>query len=165
MSKRISLTQGQFAIVDDEDYQELIKYKWCAHYSKIAKSFYVSRNDRSSGKKKTIRMHHQIMNTPKGMNTDHINHNTLDNRKCNLRVCTKSQNMMNHRRLSNNTSGVTGVCWDKRSQRWHSQIVVNKKGMHLGYYENKEDAINARKQAENKYFGEFAYNQWYNIKE
>lgn len=84
---------------------------------------------------------------------DHINHNGLDNRMCNIRPCTKKQNSYNCSISKNNTSGVTGV--RKKEKKWQARIMVNRKEICLGSYENKTDAINARQEAEKKYFGEF----------
>lgn len=156
--EKIKLTQGQFAIVDDEDFEEINKHKWYSLFNKGTDSFYAVRSDYSGEKKKLIRMHRQIMNSQKEMHTDHINHNTLDNRKCNLRSCTNSQNQMNAKMRSDNTSGTTGVIWHKATKRWRGQIKINQKHAYLGYFKNKQDAINARKEAEIKYFGEFRYN-------
>lgn len=80
-----------------------------------------------------------------------------DNRKYNLRITTKSQNMMNVGLRINNKSGVTGVIWHKRSGKWRAYIRVNGKQIELGLYDRFEDAVRARKQAEEKYFGEFSY--------
>ena len=157
-TRLIPLTQNQFAIVDAEDYDKLMEFKWYARYDTHTKSFYARLTDYSGEKQKTILMHRLIMNTPECMNTDHANHDTLDNRKHNLRVCTKSQNMMNRRKQSNNLSGVTGVYLGKNNKKWRASIMVNRKNKHLGYFYNIKEAINCRKQAELKYFGEFAYN-------
>lgn len=88
---------------------------------------------------------------------DHKNANKHDNRKENLRDATHSQNNMNRGVQSNSTSGITGVRWDKRQQKWTAKIKINKRTISLGSYVLKEDAIKARKEAEEKYFGEFAY--------
>lgn len=87
---------------------------------------------------------------------DHINRNGLDNRKANFRLCTKQENTTNRSLMSTNTSGIIGVRWNKRINKWIAQIMVNYKGMYLGCFSDKEDAIKARLQAEAKYFGEFA---------
>ena len=89
------------------------------------------------------------------MEVDHINHNGLDNRKENLRIVTHKQNKFNNPILSTNTSGVTGVSWSKQKNKWRAYITIDNKQKSLGYYFNKEDAIKARKEAEEKYFGEF----------
>ena len=95
------------------------------------------------------------MNCPDDMVVDHINLNPLDNRKMNLRICTKQQNEMNRPLRNNNTSGITGVSLYKQTNKWRAYIEYNQKYIHLGLFDTKEDAIKARKQAEIKYFGEY----------
>lgn len=87
---------------------------------------------------------------------DHHNHNKLDNRKENLITCTSQENARNRPRYSNNTSGFIGVGWDKRYNNWRARIHINNKEKCLGHFNNKDDAIKARLQAEFKYYGEFA---------
>ena len=94
---------------------------------------------------------------PDDLVPDHINGKRFDNRKCNLRIATRYQNNMNMRLSRNNTSGVKGVNFDKRLQQWRSRIGFNKKTIELGYFDKFEDAVKARKEAEEKYFGEFSY--------
>jgi hypothetical protein len=86
---------------------------------------------------------------------DHINGNKADNRICNLRFATKSQNSMNTNNRKNNKSGVKGVHFNSYHKIWDCRMMVNKKVIHLGYYKNFNDAVNARKLAENKFFGDF----------
>ena len=86
------------------------------------------------------------MGNPDNMVIDHKNHNLLDNR-----------NAMNKVIVSNNTSGVTGVVWVKDMQQWRAEIKINTKTIYLGFFNNKDDAIAARKSAEEKYFGEYSY--------
>ena len=81
----------------------------------------------------------------------------FDNRKYNLRIATRSQNQMNKGKQKNNTSGIVGVGWHKATGKWAAYITVNKKQIHLGLFDKKEDAVKARKEAENKYFGEWSY--------
>ena len=104
-----------------------------------------------------ISLHRFIMNAPKGKLVDHINHNKLDNRKCNLRICTSSQNNMNRAKSSRNTSGNKGVCYKPKIDKWQAYITVKKQPIHLGYYNTKEEAIKVRQEAEEKYFGEYKY--------
>jgi len=133
--KRIKLTQGKHALVDDEDYEELSKYKW--HAVNTGNHLY-ARN--SNG----VYMHREVMNTPKGKYTDHINHDGLDNRKSNLRVCTNQQNCWNKSLQSNNTTGHQGVYFDgrpKRQKRWYVRFKLNGKKLSLGYFKNIEEAI------------------------
>jgi len=88
---------------------------------------------------------------------DHKNCNKTDNRINNLREATQAQNLANQGLRSNNTSGIKGVCWMKKAQKWHAVIVVNKKRVHLGLFSNLEDAKAAREQANSKYQAEYAY--------
>lgn len=90
---------------------------------------------------------------------DHIDRNPLNNRRHNLRPATCSQNTINRGVMKNNTSGITGVSWDKRLQKWSVRLQVNGERIILGNYVNKNDAIKARLEAEKKYFGEFAPQQ------
>ena len=145
--KRIKLTQCLYAIVDDEDFEELSKHKWYANYNYAVCGYYAGRKDYSFTPIKAILMHKQIMNTPNGMVTDHINHDTLYNCKSNLRVCTNSQNHMNTKLRKDNTSGITGVVLEKKINKWKSQIVLNQKLIYLGTYHSFFEACCARKSA------------------
>ena len=98
-------------------------------------------------------MHHGI--DPRNNDIDHEDGNGLNNRIDNLRLATRPENGRNRKFQRNNTSGVTGVCWLKKRKRWVAQINFNGKAMWVGSYVNKEDAIQVRKEAEKKYFGEF----------
>ena len=89
-------------------------------------------------------------------NYDHKDRNELNNRKYNLRLCTKQENSMNSSKSKNNTSGIIGVYWDKQNEKWMASIGINYKSKYLGRFINKNDAIKARLLAEIKYFGEFA---------
>lgn len=152
--KEIPVSRGKFAIVDDDDYERLSKHKWyCNVYGYALRDITVSR------KKSHIWMHRAVIDTPPGMDTDHINGNRLDNRKCNLRACSASENMRNRPKQTNNTSGYKGVFWSKPAQKWRAQIVVNKKAMHLGLFVDPKDAYEAYKAAAEKYFGEFIHKE------
>lgn len=108
--------------------------------------------------KRTL-MHRLITNCPDNMVVDHIGgeETRSDNRKQNLRICTISQNNMNRKITNRNTSGVVGVVWDKNKKKWEAIIRINKKQIHLGLFDNFKDAVATRKQAEEKYFGEYSY--------
>lgn len=140
-------SKGQKFYFDLEDYDLIKKYCW-----KINKNGYVLS---SNG----VFMHRVIMNCPNELVVDHINgeESRNDNRKSNLRIATPSQNCMNRKIQSNNTSGITGVYFDKDKNKWFSTICISHNSIHLGYFDNKEDAIKARKDAEEKYFGEWSY--------
>jgi len=158
--KKIPLTQGQYALVDDENYDELNKHKWCAMYSKSINSFYAARNiSNGRNKQKTVFMHRCILKVMNNDCIDHINHNTLDNRKLNIRDVTKSQNAMNAGVQKNNKSGHKGVYFDKANGKWRATISINYKKLHIGYYTSLIEAINARKKAEEYHFGVHAYKQ------
>lgn len=111
-----------------------------------------------------IRQHRLIMNVlnNKEKIIDHINGIKHDNRKENLRICTYQQNCFNVGINKNNTSRITGVYWNKIMNKWVSQIGIDGKLIYLGSFDNKEDAIKARKDAEIKYFGEFRYKEMIN---
>lgn len=131
-------------IIDLEDVEKIKEYKWCYSHGYIG-------CDRLG-----IRIHRFILDCNKNDVVDHINGNTLDNRKQNLRICSQQQNTMNNSNIrSNNTSGYKGVTWDKSKNKWTAQITVNYKNIHLGRYDKIEDAIKARQKAEIKYFGEY----------
>lgn len=100
-------------------------------------------------------IHRYIMNCPDNMVVDHINGNKLDNRKSNLRICTVKQNNYNHKIYKTSKTGYPGVGWHTKSGKWRARIQVDGKEIYLGIYENIEDAINARKTAEEYYFGSF----------
>ncbi len=96
------------------------------------------------------------MVTPKGLDCDHINGNKLDNRKENLRNCSRSTNISNCKIHSNNTTGYRGVSWDKTKNRWRVRINVNKESIYLGGSKNLEEAAKLYNVGATKYFGTFA---------
>lgn len=145
--KKILLSNGGFAIVDKEDFEYLNQWKWTRHNAGYA--------IRSIYKNGTRFMHRQILNTPKGMETDHINGDRLDNRRENLRMATHQENCRNMRPLKNK-SGYKGVQWYKRDQRWVAFLTVNDKHIYLGYFDDPKDAAEAYNKGAKKYFGEFA---------
>ena len=134
------------ALIDIEDVDKIKNYKWCLSHGYA----YNIKSD--------IRLHRLIMNCTDDKVVDHINRDRLDNRKSNLRICSQQQNSINRGIQSNNNSGVVGVYWAKSRNKWCAQIMLNKKNIFLGYYEDMNDAIQARKQAEIDYFGEYRSN-------
>jgi len=142
----IPLTQGQFATVDPADYNYLSSFKWCALWNKGNASFYACRKSpRINGKQQTIRMHRDILGLLPGDSrvADHINRDTLDNTRSNLRIATCAENNRNSIKRVANVSGMKGVCWHKRAHRWHAQIQIAGKHIHLGYYDSPQLAHNA----------------------
>lgn len=108
------------------------------------------------GIRKTQMLHRFIMNEPEGMEVDHKNLDGLDCQKTNLRVATSSQNKMNQRQRSDNTSGRKGVSWQSSRQKWVAYIQVGKKRIPLGRFLLFEDAVAVRESAEREHYGEFA---------
>jgi len=146
----IPLTQGQNAIVDASDFEWLDQWNWSAHWNPCTQSFYAARG-------KTIAwMHRLILGCSAKERVDHMNHDTLDNRRDNLRKCTHGQNMMNKRKYGNNTSGYKGVYFVPQYDKWLCQINLNNKCISLGYHSSKEEAAHAYDRAAKRYFGEFA---------
>ena len=156
--RTISLTQGQFAIVDAEDFAHISQWKWYAAYNKNARSFYAVRHERSKDnpRRSLIRMHNVICVVSQGMEVDHANHNTLDNRRQNLRAANRYQQCANRRMRRTNTSGFKGVKRASKSSKWEAKIVHNGKSKYLGTYSTKEAAYAAYKAAAITLHGTFA---------
>lgn len=155
----IKLNRGYEAFVDDEDYEKVNIFKWF-----ITNGGYAARtfNFKSGTKEtETIKMHRFIMNTSNGMETDHINHNRLDNRKCNLRVCTKSENQRNAKVRKDSVSGYKGVSQRNtiiyKKKPWRAYITYQGKPKHIGYYRTALEAAIAYNTMAKEYYGEFAY--------
>lgn len=137
MTKEIPLTQGKVALVDDRDYPEVSKFKWCTFTP--GKIYYAVRGSPGvNGRKHLIYMHSIIIGTPKGMQTDHINGDGLDNRRENLRVVTCRENQQNLH--IKKTSKYPGIYFDGMNRRWRVRIYVNKKRCSLGSFGNEEKA-------------------------
>ena len=131
------------ASIDIDDVSKVKEYKW-----HLDSNGYVMSN-------KQIRLHRLIMNPSDDKVVDHIDHNRLNNKSSNLRVCSKHQNNMNTSLSRNSTSGVIGVHFNKQRNKWQAHITFNYKYIHLGLFDTLEEAIEARKQAEIEYFGEY----------
>lgn len=131
-------------------------------YYDLIKDYYWHKNNRgyitSNTRGKAIKLYRLILDCYDSKITiDHINHNKLDNRKCNLRFVSRSQNGMNSKLHKNNTSGVSGVHWDKNIQKWVARITVNYERINLGSFDKFEDAEKRRLEAEEQYYGEYSY--------
>lgn len=142
--------KGEEFYFDLDDYDIIQKYCWY----KNSHGYLVAKDPNN---RKDILQHRLIMNAPENKIVDHINHNIYDNRKNNLRLVDKSQNGMNHKISSANTSGVSGVIYHETKEKWVATITVQYERINLGDFENKEDAIKVRKEAEEKYYGEYSY--------
>lgn len=148
---------GRAFYFDLEDYDLIKDYSWS-----MDKAGYVIGSP--SKNRKQIHLHVLIMNPDSKQDVDHINHNPSDNRKANLRNVTRSQNQMNVGLSRNNKSGVTGVHFDSTNEKWVAQIGIDRKRKNLGKFDNFDDAVKARKEAEKKYFGEYRYKEQQNVK-
>jgi hypothetical protein len=162
-------------LVDDEDYELVSQYKWHVHDGKNGRFYARTNIDHQDGgtivriingkeyeckKQTSIEMHRLIMNTPKGMYTDHINpENTLDNRKANLRTCTNQQNCSNRGVNKNNTHGFKGITYDGRRKitPWTARIEYKGKRKYIGNYKTKEEAARAYDRKAIELNGEFAH--------
>ena len=143
-----------YAKIDTDCVEKCKPYKW--HLTKASRGIGHSGNTSYVMSSNRIPLHRFILGEPrKGETIDHINRNGLDNRLCNLRFATFSQNNMNKGVQKNNTSGYTGVEWRKNEGKWRARIKINYKSYELGYYSKLSDAVKARKEAEIKLFGEF----------
>ena len=156
--KTIELTQGQVALVDDEDFEWLSKWKWCADKTSRNGNYYAARYPRKNENrsKKYIRMHREILGAKPCAQGDHRDGNGLNNCRDNLRVCTHAQNQQNKRISKKNTSGFKGVHWHSLTGKWRAQIKANGKRMHLGLFANPVQAAHAYDAKAKELFGEFA---------
>ena len=145
-------SKGEEFYFDLEDYDKIKDFCWY-----IRKDGYVG----CTCLNKSVLFHRLLY--PESIQVDHSNHKKYDNRKLNLRPCNNALNQRNRSVMSNNTSGVTGVNWAKGKNKWEARIVVNGNTIRLGYFCEFEDAVKARKDAEEKYFREWSYDNSTNI--
>ncbi|WP_212958645.1 HNH endonuclease [Paenibacillus albilobatus] len=154
MSKEIFLSQGKIAVVDDEDFDKLIKFKW--HYAKgyARHSCWVPGLNTST----SIWMHHVVLGIcpDRKKVIDHINGNPLDNRKINLRIVTHQQNIFNKSPHRKSTSKYKGVYWYKARSKWCSKIMLDGRYRHIGYFESEREAALAYNKAAKELFGDCA---------
>lgn len=152
--KQIPLSQGKFALVDDEDYDYLMQWKWT--YKKQKTNEYAARNEPiGNGKRKTVKMHREIMKFP-NCDVDHKDSNGLNNQKYNLRIATRSQNLMNGRKRNNTSSIYKGVSYYYWIGKYCARIRINGKLKFLGNFDNEIDAALAYNIKAIELFGDFA---------
>ena len=152
----IEKTNNQSGIeffISIEDYEKCKDICWHADYESHINNYYI----RGTKDKQSFSISHYILDKDSNYIIDHKNHNTTDNRRENLRIVSSSKNAMNRVKRSDNTSGVTGVTLHKVTGKWQADICVNRKHIYLGLYSDVDEAIKIRKQAEEKYFGEYSF--------
>jgi hypothetical protein len=149
--KRIPLTQGRFAIVDDEDFEMVSAWKWC-----MGAGGYASRYVRIGPVRIHVLMHRMILLPDPGSKVDHISGDKLDNRRANLRVCSVSENNCNQGCYRNNSSGYKGVDWCSRKRRWRAQIAKDGRHYSLGLFRDKSTAARVYDAAAREIHGAFA---------
>ena len=140
--------------IDNDDLEKCSKLTW--HYAKNKDSKYIQ--TRVNGK--MIKLHRYIMNIDNSnLLVDHISRDTLDNRKSNLRICTYQQNSFNKSIRIDNTSGITGISFHNINKKWRAKIKYNNLTIHLGYFEDINEALINRRVAEEILFGEYSPNE------
>lgn len=155
MVKELCAGKNHITLVDDEDFEYLDQWFWSFDRRYVYRKEYLGM-DGGKQKYKKIYLHRLIMNTPEGFDTDHINHDKLDNRKENLRIVSRSQNNMNQRPQIGRTSKYKGVHWNKRGGNWKSEIKMNGKSKWSRVFKTEQEAVIAYNKAAKELFGEFA---------
>lgn len=141
--------KGYTIFIDEEDYHYLEEIRFSVQ--KQGNTYYLNNS------RKIILLHRLITNCPKDKDIDHINGNGLDNRKCNLRICTHSENHQNRNKISTkSTSKYKGVYWYKSTSKWRALIQINGKQKSLGYFEREIEAAKAYNFAALRYFKDYA---------
>ena len=146
---KIPLTQGYFAEVDDEDYEKVNQHSW---YASIEEHTVYARSEQGGS------MHRLILSLKKGdkREADHRDGNGLNNRRYNLRICSRQQNCYNKRPQQGGTSRFKGVSWSRKVNKWQAYIGFNNKGIYLGYYSDQQVAAIRYDMAAIYFFGQFA---------
>ena len=147
----VELTKGLKTTIDDRDVWILEGNKWVASGNTDKERFYAVR-----GKGKTrVSLHRVLLDAPKGMQVDHIDGDTLNNRRNNLRLCTSQQNTFNSKKKTS-ASKYKGVWYNKRLKKWTSRLMINGKNLYFGLFDTEEGAGIAYNEGAREHFGEFA---------
>lgn len=155
MTKKIPLTQGKVAIVDDDMYDFLMQWQWSAHFNKG--KWYAIRSDWTVSPKRVLKMHRVIMNAPDGVEVDHRNGDGLRNTRKNLRLCSRIQNIFNAGPQRRNKTGFKGVSPYGSGKKFRATISVRGKWSHIGVFATAEEAARAYDAEAIRCFGAFAW--------
>ena len=150
--KQIPLTRGMFALVDDEDYEFLMQFKWHAKHTNY-ENYYACHSawNKETKKKHDVYLHRLIMNTPKGMDCDHEDGVKLNCQKYNLRNCSHKNNMENMGRHKDCSSQYKGVSFIKQTGKWRARIFYENKEIRLGHFNTELEAAIAHDEGILKY--------------
>lgn len=141
--KKIFLSQGKVALVDDADFEWVSKWKWCV--AKDENRWYAVRNVYSGGRQHRVWMHREINKTPKGRKTDHQDGNTLNNSRANLRTASDKENSYSFKhRAAGFKSQFRGVCWHSKIKKWRASVRASGKRIWLGWFDSEFEAAKAR---------------------
>ena len=149
----VTLTRGYEAMIDAADVPLVSGVCWCAEIS--GKTVYAVRTDQRSGKKRRIYMHHVICPPSAGMEVDHRDCNGLNNRRGNVRLATRQQNVCNQTVRRDNKAGLRGVSWFEPARKWRARISANGKSCFLGYFDTSDAAKEAYASASAELHGDF----------
>lgn len=157
-ARYIALTKGLFAMVDEREYDRIVKRIWSARWCPHSSSFYaISNAVDENGKRHTVLMHREVLQAPKGVFVDHVETElTLDNRHDNLRLATKEESAQNRARGRNNTSGLKGIWQRKDSGKWCARVIAFGVVYWLGTFDTKEEAYAVYCEAVQRLHGKFA---------
>jgi hypothetical protein len=150
---------GKEILVDAEDFKRISQHSWRLSYSQTKRAIRTQVCVQTDIDYKTVKLHRFIVNAPEDFDVDHKNGNPLDNRKENLRVCTRSSNLQNaskYQRKGGTSSRYKGVSWHKAAKKWEAGLQVDGKRKWLGLFDLEIDAAKAYNEAASQYFGEFA---------